>query len=121
MADLRDGPVGVVGRGLDEDGGAARPVALVGQLLVDAALQLTGALLDGPLDVVARHVDRLGGVDRGAEPGIAAGVSAAALGRHGDLADDLGPGRRAPGIGDRLLALDLLPFAMAGHGRTPWR
>src|SRR5688572_20989387 len=113
--------VGVISRDLDEDGGPTWTVALVGQLLVDATLELSGTLLDGPIDVLARHVDRFGGVDRGAQPRVAARITAAASGRHGDLTDDLGPGRGALGIGDRLLALDLLPFAMAGHGRAPWK
>ena len=71
VADLGDRAVGVVGRGLDEDRGAARAVSLVGHLLVFAALELAGALLDGAVDVVVRHVHRLGRVDRGAQARIA--------------------------------------------------
>jgi hypothetical protein len=95
---------------------AAPPGALVGQLLVGAALELAGALLDGALDVVVGHVDGFGRVDRRPQPGVTAGVAAAALGGHGDLADDFGPGGGAAGVGDGLLALDLLPLAVAGHG-----
>src|SRR5512147_2410800 len=117
VPDLGDRPIRIVGRGLDEDRGTARPIALVGELLVDAAFELARALLDRPVDVVPRHVHRLGRVDGGAEARVAAGVAAARLGGDGDLADDLGPGRGAAGVGDGLLALDLLPLAVAGHGQ----
>src|SRR5690242_21214026 len=51
VADLRDGPVGVVGGRLDEDGRAPRAVPLVGDLFVRHALELTGPLLHCALDV----------------------------------------------------------------------
>src|SRR5918995_3235089 len=120
MANFRHGPIGIVGGGFDEDGRTAGTVPLVGQLLVDAPLQLTSALLDGAVDILPRHVDRVGGIDRGSQARVAAGVSAPAPGSYSDLANHLGPGGGALRVGDRLLTLDLLPFAMAGHSRTPW-
>src|SRR6185295_4950554 len=101
---------------LDEDGGPAGPVAFVGQLFVALALERAGALLDGAIDVVLRHVDRARRIHRQPEAGIAVRVPATGARGDGDLPDDLGPCRGAPGISDRLLALDLLPFAVAGHG-----
>ena len=78
MADLGDRPVLVVRESCDEDGDAARAVALVDDLLEVAALELAGAFLDGPLDVVGRHVDGLGVVDGLAQAGVGVGVAAAA-------------------------------------------
>src|SRR5439155_339495 len=83
---------------------------------VGDALQLARSLLDGALDVVERHVLGLGGVDGGAEPRVAAGVAAALLGGDCDLADQLGEERSPARVGDGLLPLDLLPFAMTSHG-----
>ncbi len=54
-ADLGAGAVAVVGQHLDEERHAAGRVALVGDLLVDDALELAGAPLDRPLDRVERH------------------------------------------------------------------
>src|SRR5690606_2859769 len=102
VADLGHGAVGIVGGGLDEDGGAAGAVALVGELLVAAALELARALLDGAVDVLVGHVDGLGRVDGRAKTRVAVRVTAAGLGGDGDLADDLGPGGGALGVGDRL-------------------
>jgi hypothetical protein len=113
------GAVQVVGRDLDQDGGAAGAVSLVRRLLIRHALEFASALLDGALDVVVRHVRRLGGVDGGTQAGIAVGVAAALTGRHGDLLDELGKQRAALGVGDRLLSLDLCPLAVAGHTGNP--
>src|SRR5207253_2636540 len=117
VANLGDGAVGVVGGGFDEQGRAAGPVRLVGDLFVRHALELARSLLDGALDVVERHVLGFGGVDGGAEPGVAGGVAAVLLGGDRDLADQLGEQRAAPLVGDGFLPLDLLPFAMTSHGK----
>src|SRR5882672_4123797 len=119
VADLRHGAVGIVGRCLDDHGGAAGAVALVDHFLEGDALQLAGALLDGAFDVVARHINCLGGIDGRAQSGVAAGVAAAGLGSHGDFPDVLGPVGSPARVGDRLLVLDLLPLAVAGHGGPP--
>src|SRR6184192_4875181 len=100
---------------------AARPVPLVGHLFVLHALQLPRALLDGTLDVVERHVLRFRRVDRGPEPGVARWIPAALLCRDGDFPDQLGEEGPAPRVGNGLLALDLLPLAVAGHGSTRYR
>src|SRR4051795_12279838 len=121
MADLGHGPIRIVGGCLDEDGGSPRSVAFVGQLLVDAPLELPGPLLNGAIDVLARHVDRLGSIDGGPEPGVTPGITTARPGGYRDLPDDLGPGRCALGVGNGLLAFDLFPLAVAGHGRAPWQ
>src|SRR2546422_10332794 len=73
VANLGDGAVGVVGGSFDEQGRAAGPVRLVGDLFVRHARELARSLLDGALDVVERHVLGFGGVDCGAEPGVAGG------------------------------------------------
>jgi hypothetical protein len=113
------GSIRVVGRGLDQDCGAAGPIALVRELLVLGALEFAGALLDGALDVLLRHVDRARAVHGQAQARVAVRVATAGAGRHGDFADDLGPHRRATRVRDRLLPLDLLPFAVASHRRHP--
>src|SRR5438552_3054312 len=115
VPDLGDGPVRVVGRRLDEDRRAARTVAFVGHVFVLHALQPARALLDGAIDVVPRHVLGLGRLDGGAETRIPGGVAAALPRGDGDFPDQLGEGGAASGVGDGLLPLYLLPFAVAGH------
>src|SRR6266496_4069721 len=118
VADFGDGAVGVVGGRLDQDRRAARAIPLVHHFLVRDPLELAGPLLDGALDVVPRHVLGFGGVDGGAEAGVAGRVAAPLLRGDRDLADDFGEGGAALLIGDGLLPLDLLPFAMARHGNN---
>jgi hypothetical protein len=97
----------------------AGSVPFVRDLLVVHALEGARPLLDRPLDVVERHVRLLGGVDRRAQAGVARGVAAARPCGDGDLLDQLGEVGAAPGIGHGLLALDLLPLAVAGHDSPP--
>src|SRR5256885_10045470 len=118
VADLRDGAIRVVGGRFDEEGRAAGPVRLVGDFLVRDALELARSLLDGALDVVERHILGLSGVDGGAEPGVAPGIAAALLGGDRDFADQLSEQRAAPLVGDGLLPLDLLPFAVRSEEHT---
>ena len=59
----------IVGQRLDDDGDAARPVALVADLVVVLRVA-AGRLLDGALDIVLRHVLGAGGQDRGAQARI---------------------------------------------------
>ena len=74
----------------DEHGDAARAVALVGDLFVDLALQLAGALLDGAVDVVARaRCSTAPPATARAQAGVALGVAAAEAGGDGDLVRSL--------------------------------
>src|SRR5437899_8697884 len=89
-----------------------------GNLLVLLARQLARPLLNGPLDVVGGHVGRLGGLHGRLESEIALRVAAPVLGRHGDLTEDLGEELAALHVGLALLALDLGPSGVSGHGVT---
>jgi len=103
----------VVGRDLDDEGDAARPVALVGHLLKYHAGQIAGAFLDGPLDVIHRHVGVAGLEQDGAQTGVGFGVAPAGLCRQRDIAGEAGEYFATPGIGDALGALDRGPLAMS--------
>ena len=111
-ADLGRGPVAVVGLGLDEDGDAARAVALVDDLLELLGLAAAGRLVDRPLDVVGRHVDRARLLDGEPKPVVGVGVAATLPRRDADLAGDLGEQGAALGVGDALRALDRGPLGM---------
>src|SRR5215472_17190649 len=109
VPDLRSRAVLVVGEDAHEHGDAARPVALVGDLLELLARTAPRALLDGAPDVVCGHVGGLGRLDGGLEPHVGLGVAAAMLGRHRDFPENLGEELSALDIGLTLLPLDLRP------------
>src|SRR6185295_16310041 len=115
-AHVRHRPRAVVRQALHDHRHPRRAVALVADLLVVGALQLAGALLDRALDVLVGHVRFLGRVHRYAEARVAGGVPAAQPGRHGQLLDDLVEELALGGAHRLLLALDLRPAVVAGHG-----
>ena len=121
------GAVAVVGEHLDEHGDAAGRVALVGDRLVDDALELAGAPLDGPLDGVERHRRVAGLLVHRAQRRVRVEVAAALAGRHLDLADQLGEELAARLVLRTLLVLDRRPLGMTGHrlrppaGSSSWR
>src|SRR5690348_10865272 len=80
MPDFADGPVAVVGRDVDQDGGASGSVAFEHDLVDLSAFELARAAHDGLLDVVGRHADGFRGRDRGTETRVAVGVAAVAGG-----------------------------------------
>ena len=106
-AELGDGAVAVVGEGLDEDGDAARAVALERDLLESVRVAAAGAALDRALDGVGGHVLVAGLVDGEAEAGVHGGVAAAFARGDGDLAREPGEDLAALGVIAALLALDL--------------
>src|SRR5712691_2108408 len=118
VPDLGPGAVLVVRQHAHEHGHPARPIALIGDLLVLLARYLARALLDGPLDVVRWHVGRLGGLHGRLETEIALRVAAAVLRGHRDLAEDLGEELPALHVGLALLALDLGPPGVSRHDVT---
>ena len=115
VTDLGDGAGGIVAQSRDQYRDTTGPVALVHDLCVMDALELTCPLLDRPLDVVLGHRPGLGRIDRGSEPRIVVGVAAGQLRGHRDLAYELGELRASLGVGRSLVVLDLLPLGMAGH------
>src|SRR5690606_38159237 len=117
-AEIRDGPVRVVGQRLDIERSTAMAVPLVRDLLVLDALELARALLDGALDVLRGHVRGLRRVDGEAQPRIHPRIAATGTRRDRDLADQLRELLPPTSVVDRLLALDLRPFAVSCHGRT---
>src|SRR5918993_1983143 len=113
-ADAGGGAVAVVGHRLDNEGRAARTVALVADLLIGlgvAALRL----LDRTVDVVLRHVLGLGGEDRGAEAWVEGRIGGAELRRDGDLAGELAEELGALRVHLALLVHDVLELGMSGH------
>jgi hypothetical protein len=114
VADIGDGAVAVVGGDVDQDGGAARPVAFEHDLFDLSAFQFAGAAHDGLLDVVGRHADRFGGQDGGAQARIPVGIAAAARGDHNFL-DDARERFSALGVKCRLFVFNGGPFGVARH------
>ncbi len=112
VADIADGAVAVVGGDVDQDGGAARPVAFEHDFVDLAAFQFAGAAHDGLLDVVGRHTDGFGGQDGGAQTGVPVGIAAAARGDH-DFLDNARERFSALGVKSRLFVLNGGPFGMA--------
>src|SRR5690606_22193893 len=119
VPDLADRAVAVVGEGLDQHRDAARAVALVEDLFEVAALAAAERALDGALDVVEGHVVGLGGRERVLQRQVDTGVTAAASAHRGlDRADVLADDLPALTVEDRLLALDLGPFAVSCQVRV---
>jgi len=87
-AHLAGGSVAVVGQDLDDDGDAARTVALVANLVV-AFRFAAGRLLDGALDRILRHVLGTGRDDGGTQARVHARIGRSHLGRDRDLARQL--------------------------------
>jgi len=108
--------VPIVGEAFHQHRHPAGGVALVGDLLVVHALQLAGALLDGPGDVVPGHIGLPGGEDGGSEAGVAGRVSPSQPRGDGDLLDQLGEELPLARAHRFLLALDLRPTVVTGHG-----
>ena len=106
--------VAVVGQRLDDDGDAARPIALVADRLVGVGIGARG-LLDGALDIVLGHVLRARRLDGEAQARVHLGIGHAVLGGDRDLArelgEQLGPGR----VLAALAVHDVLELRMAGH------
>ena len=88
-AHVAGGAVVVVGQRLDDHRDAARPVALVADLVVVLGVAAR-RLLDGALDVVLGHVLGARREDRGAQARIERRVRQAELGGTGDFAGELG-------------------------------
>ena len=97
------------------DGGAARAVALVADLVVVLGVAAR-ALLDGALDVVLGHVLGPGRQDRGAQARVHVRIGHAHLGRDRDFAGELGEELRPDGVDAALAVHDVLELGMSGHG-----
>ena len=106
MAKLAHGAVLVVGERVDDDGGAARTVGLVGDFFVADARFLARAAADGALDVFGRHVGGLRVGDDGAQARVHVRIAAAAPRRDGQFLDDARENPAALGVERALLMLD---------------
>ena len=106
--------VAVVGERLDDDGDAARPVALVADRLVGLGVGARG-LLDGPLDIVLGHVLGARGLDGEPQPRVHLGIGQAVPDGHRDLARELGEQLGAGRVLAALAVHDVLELRMAGH------
>ena len=118
VADVGHRPVLVVRQGLQQDGGAPRPVTFVGGLLVVDPLQLAGAFFDGTVDVVFGHVFGLGGRNGRAQPRIGVDVAAAHAGGNCNFLDQPGKDFSPFGIRGPLFVLDGRPLAVSGHNAS---
>ena len=115
-ADVGGGAVAVVGQRLDDDGDAARAVALVADLLVVLGVAARG-LLDGALDIVLRHRLRPWrsappGAGAGSSPGRACPLLAATVISRASLENIFDAHR----VLAALAVHDVLELRMAGHG-----
>ena len=118
MAQVGSGTVAVVGQGLHHDSHAAGAVTLVGDCLV-LGLVAALSLLDDALDVVVGHAHTLCLGDQVCQLAVGSGVRAAHTHGNADFTADLGKDLCACAVGLFLLALDVVPFAMSGHGNEP--
>src|SRR5450755_768356 len=115
-ANVRGGPVPVVGQALDQHRHPAGAVALVGDVLVGgAAGLLAGAAADRPVDVIVRHRALLRLLDGVVQRRGARGIPAAGPRRHLDVLDQLGEQLAALGVDHRLLVLCGRPLGVAAH------
>ena len=108
-------PILVVGQHLYHDGDAPRAVALVHNLLVRQAFELTRAPLDRPLDVVGRHIFRFGRQNRRPQTRVSVRIAAGFLCCNRDFLDEARKYLAALGVGRALLVLDRRPLRMPGH------
>src|SRR5690606_26101713 len=90
MADVGHGAHAVVGQAVHDHGHATGRIALVADLFVLDAFQLTGRLLDGALDHILGHVRGQALVHGHAQARVVVGVASTAARGNADLADDLG-------------------------------
>ena len=118
MAHVGSGTVAVIGQGFDHNGNAAGAVTFIGNCFVLGLIAALGAL-DDALNVIIRHTVRLSLSNQGCQLGVGSGVAAALLNGHGDLAADLSENLGAGAVGLFLFTLDVIPFAMSGHGKIP--
>src|SRR6266511_1442759 len=115
VPDLLARAITVVGHGLDEDGHAAGPIALIDDLLVVSATRFAGPALDGPIDVVYRHRVIPGFLDRRGERHVALDARPPVPSGHLYRPSELAEHPAALVVGGGLFPLDLGPLRMAGH------
>src|SRR5439155_9161426 len=118
VAHLRDGAGAVVGHAIHHHRGAARPVALVADLLVGGALQAARAALRSALDRVLGHVRVVRLVDREAQPRVHRRIGPAQTRGHRDLLDEPREDLALLGVRRRFLVLYVGPSGMSCHGRA---
>jgi len=109
-AQLTRGSVPVVGRRIDDNGEAVRPVAFVAQFL-DLFFARAARSRDRPFDVIARHVVLARFLDRKLQPVVRLGIGRTGLRRQRDLAREAREERAALLIGLCLPELNILPFS----------
>ena len=118
VAHVAGGAVAVVGHGFDDDGDAARAVALVDNGLIRIALTGGSGLFEHALNVVVGHVGRLGLGDDGRQTRIVRriGHAAALFDRDDHFLGNLGKRSCAFGVLCALGLLNVMPLGMSGHG-----
>jgi len=117
VPNLRHGPVPIGGQRLYQDRYSAGGVALEDGLVKVGLSCFAASLGDSPLDVLPRNALGLGFGDGRPQPSIPRGIRTAEAGRDGNLFEQPREELATPGVGDRLLALDLRPLAVARHER----
>ena len=122
-ADFARGAVAVVGQGLDDDRGAARPVALVAHLVIGRVGLAAGAAADRAVDRVLGHVGLARGQHRGAQPRVRRRVGQPGARRGRQFPDDLGKDLGALFVLRALPVHDVFELRMASHRSprgSPW-
>ena len=106
----------VVGGAVDNQAGAADPVAFIADFFVVDAFELSGALQNGVLNRVLGNVTVTslgnGQTQAGVHVGIAASADACG---YDDFTHKLGPEVGALGVLTALAVLNIGPFGMSGH------
>ena len=120
MPHIRRRAVAVIGERLDDYSDTVGAVALVLQRLIAVGIAVAGRLFDDALDVVVGHVVGLCLGDGILQLGVGRRVGAAALlDRNRDLTAHLGKNLGLLPVCFFLLALNIVPFRMSGHGLHP--
>lgn len=116
-ANLRSGPVPIISRRLYDYGHAAGGVAFINYLVeVLRFATFARSALDGPLDVIIGHALRTRSLNRAAQPRIAVGIAATALGRDANFLRQLAEYLPALRVDCAFETLNLGPLTVSGHG-----
>ena len=108
------GAVAIVRQAFDEDGDAARGVALVGdRLIVDRVRAVSRASLDRAIDVVRRNRVAFGLLNGVEEGGVARGVASARASGDFDVLDQAGEEFASLGVVGSLLVLGRGPLRVS--------
>ena len=114
-ADFAGGAVAVVGQRLDDDSGAARPIAFIADLVKSGVGLAAGAAADRAIDGVLGHVGLARRQHRGAQARVCRRIGQPGAGRRRQFPDDLGKDLGALFVLRTFPVHDVFELGMASH------